>query len=280
LQLAIGITHYYVRRGFLLDGISWLEKLGLDRDVARALNAEGAELIYLGRDAEAKHVFERALPLAQRSGDVRYEGHILSSTAYLICESEPPASRDLYVQALRCYSEAGDETLLAMTLNAIAAFDYVAERYDAANEHLERALAIHRELGNTTEIAGTVGDLGDVAPMRGSTSLARDYYAEALGCLDEREAVLSYPSLLSGIARVAAQAGRPRDAARLLGAARFSRRRDAGTRQSPRTRARSRARGGGARPGAARARDRPRERATPQRSAAARKVGPNSQGWS
>jgi len=50
-----------------------------------------------------------------------------------------------------------------------------------------------------------------------------------------REEVLSYPTVLCGIAGLAAEAGRPRDAARLLGAARFQ---DFGTQVPARIRVR------------------------------------------
>jgi len=280
LHLAIGVGHYYLRRGFLLDGVSWLEtalesampdsterallelhlsplerrrgnfaisyeharvartileNTGLDRELARGLNAEGSALIYLGRAAEGKSVIERALPLARRSGDLRCEGHISGNIAYLLNEEQPSEARRWYVRALRCYTEAGDEVTIAITLNSIASCDYVAEDYDAANEHLERALALHRGLGNAAAIGGIVGDLGDVALMRGSIPVAREYYAEALLLIEMREEVLSYPTVLCGIAGLAAEAGRPRDAARLLGAARFQ---DFGTQVPARIRVR------------------------------------------
>jgi predicted ATPase/DNA-binding SARP family transcriptional activator/Tfp pilus assembly protein PilF len=281
LKLAIGAGLYFLRRGFLLDGVSWLETalgrtlpdsaerahlemqlsqlevpranfaraleraraartyfeaFGPDRDLGRALNCEGFTLIYVGRAAEARSVFERALPPAQRSADIRIEAHNLSNIAYLLSESQPAEAQRLYLRALRRYTDAGDDLNIAKTHNSLAAFEYTAGRYEAANEHLERALAMHRDYGNAPAIAGTVADLGDVALMQGFTSRARDYYAEALRFLERLEEVLSYATLLCGIAGIAADTNRPRDAARLIGAARFS---DNGTPAPARVRVRT-----------------------------------------
>jgi predicted ATPase len=264
VRLATGIRHYCSRRGFLVDGISWLttaleratagsveharlqyhlseleakhgdfevayqharaasaalSESGCDRDLARALYQQSVALLYLRRGAEAQEVLDRALPLAKHCGDVRLEATVLANFGYLLAGSNPPAARAVYVQTLGRYNDAGDETNVARVLNYLAASDYVAERYDAANDLLERALAIHRDFGNRSDLAGVVSDLGDVAFMRGLPEHARDYYAEALYFIEGGEELLTYPFVLSGIAGLALEAGRPRDAARLLGAA-------------------------------------------------------------
>jgi predicted ATPase/DNA-binding SARP family transcriptional activator len=283
-RLAIGLTHYFTRRGFLADGVSWLgaaierttsasveraqlmyrlanleiragrfeigyeharaaraslSDSGLDRELARALDLEANSLLFLGRDAEAKQLLERALPLAQRCGDLRTQGWILSHTGYILARSEPSASRDCFVQAQRRFHEAGVESDAARALGSIAASDYIAGRYDVAKENIERALAIHRDLDDAVGAAGAANDLGDVAFMEGSTALARDYYAEALAFCEDRDTVLSYPTLLTGIAGLAVEGGRPRDAARLIGAARWQ---DDGTQTPARVRVLERAR--------------------------------------
>jgi predicted ATPase/DNA-binding SARP family transcriptional activator len=197
-----------------------LSESGHDRDLAQALYQESVALFYLGRAAETKDVLDRALPLAKKCGDKRIEAAVLLNFGYLLeAGPNPAASRAVYVEALRLYDEVGDETSVARTLNFLAASDYDAERYDAANDLLERALAIHRDFGNVSQIAGVVGDLGDVAFMGGFPDRARDYYAEALLHIEEREDRLAFPFVLSGIAGLAVEAGRTRDAARLLGAA-------------------------------------------------------------
>lgn len=65
----------------------------------------------------------------------------------------------------------------------------------------ERALAIHRALGNEAASAGVVSDLGDVALMRNQISVAGRYYAEALALsriVRERVAFPSYSAALPG----------------------------------------------------------------------------------
>jgi non-specific serine/threonine protein kinase len=196
-------------------------RAGPERDLARALNQRAATLLFLGRAAEVRPLLERALPLARRAGDLRLEAVISGNLAFLLVDTQPSAARELYLQTLRLAGEAGDEGLVAGTLNNIAANDYLAERYDAASERLERALAIYRTLGNEVAVAGVVSDLGDVALMRNEPSLARSYYAEALAFIEERESTATLPFALSGVAGLAAAAGRPRDGARLLGASRL-----------------------------------------------------------
>jgi predicted ATPase/DNA-binding SARP family transcriptional activator len=264
ISLAIGLAHYFWRRGFYSDGGSWLraaidrteaesvqrgnltERLslfesrlghfesayalardarialsrsGVDLDLANALNQEAVTLLYLGRDVEAREQLELALPLARRSRDARSEGTVLYNLAYTSSRSDSGASRVLYAQALRRYTDAGDQTNIAWTLNALAASDYVAGRYDATNDNLERALAIHRAVGDPNYIAGIVSDLGDVAVMRGQMTLALRYYLEALAFIEARKDLRANPHVLSGIAALAVHEGRTRDAARLLGAA-------------------------------------------------------------
>jgi hypothetical protein len=57
--------------------------------------------------------------------------------------------------------------------------------------------------------------------MRHDTTQAVRYYAEALAFIEDREITRSLPFVLSGVACLAVAVGRPRDGARLLGAARL-----------------------------------------------------------
>jgi predicted ATPase/DNA-binding SARP family transcriptional activator len=265
LHLAIGLANYFIRRGFLSEGLSWLRtaleraeplsregaellaelalfetrrgrfeialqharaacadfaRLGLDGELARATNIEAALMLHLGRVAEAKVLLERALPLAQRAGDLRCEALVLSNFAFLLSSSAQAEARDTYVLALHRFNEAGYQSGAARMFNAIAASDFTGGRYEAANENLTRALQIHRDFGDLAATAGILSDLGDVALVRGDIARARECYTEALTLCEACESQLCYESVFSGFAALAAESLRYRDAARLLGAAR------------------------------------------------------------
>ena len=75
--------------------------------------------------------------------------------------------------------------------------------------------------GDLRAVAGIVSDLAAVALMQGATERARALYAEALDLAARFERWPTLRFAFTGLAALAAQACKGRDAARLLGAARL-----------------------------------------------------------
>jgi predicted ATPase/DNA-binding SARP family transcriptional activator len=198
------------------------ERLGLDRGLARALCSQGANLQFMRRFEEAGPPLERALLLARRSGDRKTESTILANLSIRISfsgtGSDADAARDLTVLALRCCEELGDDGGAALNLNHLAGFDYLAGRYAAANENLERALAIQRDRGDLYDVTRIICNLGDVAVMQEAFDRASGYYCAGLAHVERYDAERVYRQVLSGSAVLALTWGRARDGARLLGA--------------------------------------------------------------
>ena len=213
--------NYAIALDYVRPAAAGLKDLRLERHLALALNEEVSILLFLRRYAESEPLIERALRLSRRSGDVRNEGVLLSNRAYLLSALGRPGAFETYALALRCVEEAGAETQIAAITNCIAAHDFMAGRYDAARRSLERALTIRRHNGDLRAVAGIVSDLADVALMQGATERARALYAEALDLAARFERWPTLRFAFTGLAALAAQACKGRDAARLLGAARL-----------------------------------------------------------
>ncbi|MDB5041295.1 MAG: LuxR family transcriptional regulator, partial [Candidatus Eremiobacteraeota bacterium] len=208
----------------ITPALAALRRIGAEPLLPAVIATMSATLLFQRRFDDAEPYLEEGLMLAERTGDARSAGKLLVASGFLSSSrGGPEIAASYYRRALAVAEALGEPRQLALTLNRVAASEFVAERYASAEALLQRAIDIGRAFGDDdAESAGRLNDLGDVAIMRGDVGRAWLNYDEALGLATANESPTAIAQALRGVATVAAMRHQPKRAARLLGASRFA----------------------------------------------------------
>jgi tetratricopeptide (TPR) repeat protein len=124
-----------------------------------------------------------------------------------------------FEQSLALRRDLGEKSLVAGCLNNLGSLASDRGDYDAAWLRHQESLALRRELGDQSRIAQSLQNLGEVALRRGQYEQATLLYRESLVIFRDLGERLLVGRNLDALARVADGTGSPERAARLLGAA-------------------------------------------------------------
>ena len=109
--------------------------------------------------------------------------HFLGALA--TAQGDYPAAENFLQQGLSLYEELGDESGIAVSLNALAVSARDRGNYNAAQNNLERSLAFWRKLSDRLAIARCLHNLANVAKTRGDYARARLALREAADIFEE-----------------------------------------------------------------------------------------------
>jgi non-specific serine/threonine protein kinase len=231
LRLARALFSYWLTRGYLSEGIGWLERAITweeptpSADRARALAGLGWLVLFQGQPDRAEATLSEALRVAVAAGSRMTEAMALSGLSLIHLNrghyGEAAARTD---EALALYREQESA--------AIAGLSYVSLTYarrgeialaagdiSGAARYLAEAERRQRAPGQSWGLGAIVRWLGDVARARGDLDGAVARYRECLAPTEDSSHRLWEADALDGLAAVAAARGRPERAARLHGAA-------------------------------------------------------------
>jgi serine/threonine protein kinase/tetratricopeptide (TPR) repeat protein len=154
---------------------------------------------------EAHRLLQRALELAQRSGD-EWELAVVRANqgALLQRQEEPQQAADVLQEALAGYEAQGDLRGEANVRNVLALALRDLGRRDEALEQLEQTLALARRIGSLAVQARALGNLGVLRQERGELELAERLYQDALA-LHQRVGQGRSVAITSGNLAVAAR---------------------------------------------------------------------------
>jgi predicted ATPase len=201
--------------------LSLRRQIGDRPGIAQAL-IELGHVHQFQRDLEgAEALLREAVALNRELGDDLGSANALSGLAVLAFDrSDEGAVVGYLEEALACYRRLGDRRRTAVSLYNLGAMAHNRGEYERANDLLEESLALAREYGERPlvarvthflgNVAGGMGDYGRAAELRGKAAL--EYVA-----LGDTMMILG---ALEDTVNEAAARGRPRRAARLLGAMR------------------------------------------------------------
>jgi predicted ATPase len=225
LKLAHALWRFWQTRGYLSEGIAWLERaLALapaeGAETARALNALGVLVAAQGRYEDAIALHERASQLFERLGETRglaWSTNNLALVHTSVGNSE--VASELLSRSLGLAREIDEHLLVASCLINLGNIAFYATAYDRAERLEAEGLRLATELGDTWRIALASLNLGWIHVGQGNARTARnrlDASIEDFRRLHERRFL---PDALEGLAAVAAIDADGIRAARLFGAA-------------------------------------------------------------
>ena len=236
LRLGTALGQFWVVRGHLSEGCSWLDQAlslpGTDRgdrsaagpslDVIRAksLTAAAALAIEQGRHTQASLRYKESLRLNRALDDqtgcaMALNG--LGSVAQL--EGNQERARELYAESLSIARAVNDPACAARALNNLGLVAQLESRYEQAVALHEESLAIKVAMGNERGIAASLHNLGEVAFLRGELGEAAERFAASVARKYRLGANEGMVVSLDGLAAVFSARGRYEQAARFLGAA-------------------------------------------------------------
>jgi predicted ATPase/DNA-binding CsgD family transcriptional regulator len=186
LRLAAALGHYWRYRGYLREGLHWLD-LGLERSTAppalrvRALDAAGALSLLVGEHEQASARYEAALAVARELGDEPRIAALLTNLGIVeLHRGAYESATAVLAQALATARLAGEPRDVAMTLFKLGWIACLrAERLTAAT-YLDEALETFRRIGDRRSVAVTMSVLTEVTTGRVPPAETLRRYRECL----------------------------------------------------------------------------------------------------
>jgi predicted ATPase/DNA-binding SARP family transcriptional activator len=233
LRLASALFWFWVHRGYLTDGLQWLEgALARTADSPSDLRVHAlwaaSHLASAGGRRELSRSFlrsaredqEKALIRARASGDRGEMAQALLQLANLSRELSDIDTADRLAREARELLEAvGDRVGVVRALQTISGIALEREDREAARPLLEERLAISRELGDLDFLVHALGALGHLARDEGDYPHAQAYYTESLSLRQQAGFAMATAQSLEDLGALAGRMQQPERAVRLLGAA-------------------------------------------------------------
>lgn len=151
------------------------EALGDLRSAANALNSSVAPRYLLGRGDEVPPVLERAIAMATRAQAHDTLGFLYGSLGnHHVRTGDLDLGHDQLLRALQAFRAATDRQAEATALGNLAEVAIMRGRLDDAVGYVEQALVLHRDLGSRSGIAYADLRLGRIHAARGDLARAVD----------------------------------------------------------------------------------------------------------
>jgi predicted ATPase/class 3 adenylate cyclase/DNA-binding CsgD family transcriptional regulator len=175
LRLAGALRKFWVVRGHIAEGLSYLEKVlakgeGIisTSQRARALDQAGGFARFLGDLNRAEELLRESLQLRRELADARGIAATLNRLGMVaIGRYDFPAARSLTEEALALFKEQGDQTRIPWALSQLAEIACEQGNYIQASSLCEECLARYKAQGNTIEVGNSLCQLGRVHLLSG-----------------------------------------------------------------------------------------------------------------
>ena len=209
LRLANALTLFWEIRGYVREGVRWLEQLLAEADERVSPKAHVEALVFgtfhfrLLGDAQAAIIWARqSVDLAEATGEsnsplLAFARDALSSASAVAGDYQ--TAFNLMEQNIHYYRHAGPRSYLGMALLAGGIGAIQLGRHDIAREWLGESLALARQDGNSYRIAHVLNYLGDLSRLEQKYAEAAETYTSALEMLRELDALRDQASLLGNL---------------------------------------------------------------------------------
>lgn len=192
LRLAAAVWWFWMVRGYLSEGLRWLELTLASCSTApaliqaKALNGMGALLQAQGDYSRAMESHKQSLTLRRDVGDKEGTAHSLVGVALVAqAQGDHQRAKALFEESLVLYRELGATLGNTFTLSGLANVALQHGHPERAKVFQEQSLAVARELGDKRGIAISLSSLGLSALYRRDFEQAVALYGESLAVFRE-----------------------------------------------------------------------------------------------
>ena len=155
--------------------------LGLKKDMAAALNTQGASHYIRGDYASAIEYHTRSLTIREEINDLKgIAGSLGNIGAIYDAQNQNMNAIDYFKRSLAIKEEIGDTAGIAISLNNIGTITYKLGNPDLAAEYYNRSLAIREKISDQQGIANCLGNLGMVYNFKKDYAKSMDYQVRSL----------------------------------------------------------------------------------------------------
>ena len=209
LRLASALTLFWEIRGYVREGVNWLERFLVEADECVPVKVHVDALVYatfhcmlLGNEQAATAYARKAVDLAESVNDpnspiLAFARDGLASAARTAGDYQ--TAFNLTEQNIHFYCQMGPPFYLGMSLLAQGENAIQLGYYEIARERLNESLALARQDGNTFRIAHSFNTLGDLARLEYKYAEAAHVYESGLALLYELDAQRDQASLLCNL---------------------------------------------------------------------------------
>jgi predicted ATPase/DNA-binding CsgD family transcriptional regulator len=215
LQLASGLWRYWLVRGQLSEGSTWLRRtLDLPTDVhpgvrAHALNNLGNLALELGQHMVARQHYNESHKLFESVNDLDGMADELNNLGLVrLIEGDFAAARDVLERSLEIRRQTQDRLALPVTLSNLGDIAVFEGDYETAVKLHTEAYDIRREFGNKRGLALSCYNLGLISLYRQQLAGAKRWFDTGFRYCDEVNDSYSRACLLHGVGLLEVRQGR------------------------------------------------------------------------
>ncbi|WP_406055200.1 tetratricopeptide repeat protein [Streptomyces sp. NBC_01077] len=170
-----------------------------------------------GAYGTARMLLLRALPVCEAAGDIEALAKCHEDLGLVNLKTRHlEAAERGYLAALRLFEQLGNDTNRAIVLHQLGQVCQERGAYGEAEEYLRASVALKRRLGNRAGVSNSTFHLGRVAQLRGDPELAEQCYRECLA-IDEAQGAWEEVALDYGeLGNLRAEQGLPEEAVPLM----------------------------------------------------------------
>ena len=222
LRMAVGLSHFWLIRGDLVEGRRWLDTLLDNMPERSALRANGlhaaARLARHQADTAAGiSLCEESLGIYRECGDQRGQALLLRTYGLLLADDRDPVrARTLFEESLALARFGVDELGTAQALGTLGCLALAEADHPRAKAYLEESLALFQRMGDRGGVAVELGMLGQLALEIGDSALARRLLDDSLARSREVGNRRAMAYALTSLASVARTQGEAWEAKRFL----------------------------------------------------------------
>jgi non-specific serine/threonine protein kinase len=186
VRLASALGHFWFRRGYISEGVEWLDRLlnmdhPTDLTQARGLIVAGDLNYEYGNYTRAKSFAEQGLKLCekfQNQEGIAHAHYVLGLIEHMTGDRQE-GIRHLK-DSLALFREMCDDWYVALTLLRLGDAQMRVGDHRQAADSFRKGLTFFRKIGDNMGTAFALGGLGDLARLRGDYDLAKSYFQESL----------------------------------------------------------------------------------------------------
>ena len=209
LRLASALTLFWEIRGYVREGVRWLERLLVQADERISLKVHVDALVFvtfhnmlLGNTQSATTFARKAVDLAEAMHDPHSPILAFARDGFasaLRTAGDYQTAFNLTKQNIPIYREVGPPFYLGMALLAQGENAVQLGYYEIARERLNESLALAHQDGDLFRTAHTLNILGDLSRLEQKYAEAAETYARGLELMRELDAQRDQASLLSNL---------------------------------------------------------------------------------